>query len=325
MEVKYNSAWENSESPRVSIITPVYNRRKELPRALSSVETQSCQDFELIVIDDGSREEVDDILAGFMDKVSFPVAFIKKENGGVHTARNAGIRLSRGDYYLQLDSDDELVPDSVEIFLKAWDSIPRTLRHEYREVVGFCQDQSGVRIGGFVPEGINNLPFNQAKAIASSVDKGEKLGMLRGDIMRANLWPEPEGVTFVSEGLNWLILGSMYKSWYINDVVRIYHRETEVSYSNGVGKRSNQQLINSLYNNLWFINNGYRYGLNTKAVINKNLWYNIMRHLLHWRKSYPKYDWAKAGIKNNWQKLFSILLWFPSIFPALLYSRKHSK
>lgn len=325
MEMKTNRHWDSIADVEVSIITPVYNRRKELPRALVSIEKQTYCNFELIVVDDGSTEFIDDVMAVFMDRVTFPVAFIKKENGGVHTARNAGIRISRGKYYTQLDSDDELPPDSLKLFIDAWNSIPSEHRNEYREVVGFCEDQNGNRIGGHLPVGINELPFDQAKKMARLVEDGEKLGMLRGDIMRNNLWPEPEGVTFVAEGLNWLRLGYQYKSWFIDDIVRIYHMETEVSYTNVVGKRSDQKLVNELYNMLWFVNNGKKYGMPTKMQIEHILRYNMVKQLLRWRKVVLNYQWAKEGIISERNRICSILLWLPSIAAAYLSKYKHSE
>ena len=98
MNTEFNAIWSQC-SPRVSVITPVYNRREELPRTLRSVENQTYRNIEYIIVDDGSTLPVDDIVKDFMIKADFPVAFIKKQNGGVHTARNAGIRISRGNFF----------------------------------------------------------------------------------------------------------------------------------------------------------------------------------------------------------------------------------
>ncbi len=318
-----NEEWKKTE-PRVSIITPVYNRRMELPRALDSVKNQTYRNFEHIIIDDGSVINIDDIVDAYMKTVPFPVAYIKKPNGGVHTARNAGIKISRGKLIIPLDSDDELKPDCLKVLTEAWDKIPAEKIHEYWQVTAFCENHKGVRIGGHLPDGINQLPFNEAKYKAKSVEKGEKIGMLRGDLMRALPWPEPEGVNFVSEAVNWLRLDSQYLTWFVDDVVRIYHTDTENSLSNDGVKRDNQKLINMLYDRLWLVNNGGKFGQSNWMIIKNILWYCMLWHLLHWRRSYPNYIWVRKGIVNYQHRAFSYLLWLPAIFPAFLYQCKHS-
>lgn len=320
--VVYNKNWEDKPH-RVSIITPVYNRRKELPRAIASIEAQTNQNFEHIIIDDGSKESVDDIVKEYMERAPYPVAFIKKENGGVHTARNAGIRITRGELYLPLDSDDELTPNCVEVLTKAWDSIPQNEREQYQEVECFCKDQDGVRIGGHLPSDINKLSWAEAKAANISATEGERYGMLRGDLMRENLLPEPEGVTFVMEGILWMQLGHRFKSWFVDDALRIYHRETEGSYSNEGQKKSNQQVLNSLYNYLWLINNGEMFGQRRKQTLQNIVRYTSLCHVLKWRNCVPKYQWMKEGIKNHSCRFLKNLLWIPAIIPAFVYCKRH--
>lgn len=101
----------------MSVITPVFNRRDELPRALKTLESQTFRDIEHIVINDGSKEQLDDIIEEYMKRVDYPEAYITKENGGVHTARNAGIKISRGEMIAFLDSDDEFRPNFMSTFL----------------------------------------------------------------------------------------------------------------------------------------------------------------------------------------------------------------
>ena len=323
MDILFNDLWSNEVRalPTMSIITPVYNRRKELPRALESVVTQSYRDFEHIVIDDGSLESIDDIIKDYMCRSPFPIAFIKKENGGVHTARNAGIRVSRGKYMVFLDSDDELLPDCLQIYIDAWEGIPKQEYDDYRECNAFCVDQNGQRIGGHLPPGINRLPYLEAKGIAESVKKGEKHACYRSDIMKSNLCPEPEGVTFVREDILWLQLGIKFKTWFLDNEVRIYHTETEVSYMKNKGSRSDQQLVNELFNRMWLVNNGRKYGKTRIEVFYQMIRYSMINHILHWRNAYPVFSWVKEGFDSLWNRFLYYALWFPSFIPAIIYKR----
>lgn len=95
----------SNATPFFSIIVPVYNTVKELRRCTDSVLCQTCRDFELILVDDGSRDgsgELCDEIAAGDDRV----VCIHKENGGCSEARNTGIRAARGTYLLFVDSDD---------------------------------------------------------------------------------------------------------------------------------------------------------------------------------------------------------------------------
>lgn len=66
----------SDENPLVTILTPVYNRRKVLPRALAAVESQTYRNIEYIIVDDGSAESIDDIVIPFAERVDFPVLYL---------------------------------------------------------------------------------------------------------------------------------------------------------------------------------------------------------------------------------------------------------
>ena len=117
-KVIINDRWGNVDNPFLTVITPVYNRRNVLKRAIDSVERQSFRDIEYIIIDDGSTDSIDDIVEEFMESTELPVMFVKKNNGGVHTARNAGYKRARGKLILCVDSDDELKFNACEIFIR---------------------------------------------------------------------------------------------------------------------------------------------------------------------------------------------------------------
>ena len=93
------------DNPMFSIIVPVYNTEKELERCVRSVTCQSSGEFELILVDDGSKDSSGLMCDQFAAEDSRIVA-IHQENAGSSEARNTGIRAAKGDYLLFLDSDD---------------------------------------------------------------------------------------------------------------------------------------------------------------------------------------------------------------------------
>ncbi len=94
-----------------SVIIPTFNRAWTLGAAIDSVLAQSHDDFELIVVDDGSTDTTPDLLAAYGEKIRW----LHQKNRGVSAARNAGIRVSRGSLITFLDSDDRWLPEKLAI------------------------------------------------------------------------------------------------------------------------------------------------------------------------------------------------------------------
>ncbi len=102
-------------SPAVSVVIAAYNSARYISQALDSVKSQTFSDYEVIVVNDGSsdREELEQILRSH----PLPVIYISQENKGVSAARNAAIKIARGQFYAQLDADDQWTPDYLEVQL----------------------------------------------------------------------------------------------------------------------------------------------------------------------------------------------------------------
>ena len=100
--------------PEFSVIVPVYKVEKYLDRCICSILNQTFSDFELILIDDGSPDNSGAICDQYAAKDN-RVRVIHKENGGVSSARNAGLNAAQGTYIAFVDSDDEVAPDYIEL------------------------------------------------------------------------------------------------------------------------------------------------------------------------------------------------------------------
>jgi len=120
-------------APLITVIIPAYNYAYLLPRALDSVLAQWAEDIELLVVNDGSRDNTAEVLAEYQDR--YPqMQVVHQSNAGAAAARNHGIHLARGRYALLLDADDELLP-------KALDTL--------REVVA-SNPQAGLILGAYI-------------------------------------------------------------------------------------------------------------------------------------------------------------------------------
>ena len=98
----------------ISVIIPVFNRKDIVLEAIQSVLQQMPKNYEVIVVDDGSTDNT----ANYIESLNLPVHVIRKENGGVASARNAGIRIAKGEYIAFLDSDDLWLPGILKAQLE---------------------------------------------------------------------------------------------------------------------------------------------------------------------------------------------------------------
>jgi glycosyltransferase involved in cell wall biosynthesis len=102
-------------SPLFTIVVPVFNRAHLIERTLHSVLAQTCQDFEIVVVDDGSKDDIEAAIGRIGDP---RVRLIRQENGGGGAARNNGIENAIGQYIAFLDSDDLFMPDKLSRYTR---------------------------------------------------------------------------------------------------------------------------------------------------------------------------------------------------------------
>ncbi|HBR15679.1 MAG TPA: hypothetical protein DD723_09130 [Candidatus Omnitrophica bacterium] len=108
--------------PIVSVIIPSYNCAKYLPEALDSVVAQTYQDYEVIIINNGSSDNTEQIVQSYIQRFGPRFRYIYQENSGVSCARNAGIQTAQGKYLAMLDADDKWYPHRLAEGIKVIES-----------------------------------------------------------------------------------------------------------------------------------------------------------------------------------------------------------
>lgn len=102
----------------ISVVIPMYNSKDTIHRTLESIKNQTAlnQLCEIIVVNDGSSDNSFDIVKNYVEaNIELPIVVIDKPNGGVSSARNAGMKFAKGDWIALLDADDEWLPNKIEI------------------------------------------------------------------------------------------------------------------------------------------------------------------------------------------------------------------
>jgi glycosyltransferase involved in cell wall biosynthesis len=101
-------------TPRVSVIVPAYNAAGYLPHAIDSVLAQTYQDWEIVIVDDGSTDHTRAVVDSCRPRLQDKLQYIHQPNRGLPAARNAGIRAARGEFIALLDADDVWLPQRLE-------------------------------------------------------------------------------------------------------------------------------------------------------------------------------------------------------------------
>ena len=101
--------------PIISIIIPIYNAEKYLSTCIESILSQGFEDFELLLINDGSKDNSLSICNDYAQRDS-RIKVFDKPNGGVSSARNLGLDNATGEYVMFVDADDRLAPNALEMF-----------------------------------------------------------------------------------------------------------------------------------------------------------------------------------------------------------------
>lgn len=133
----------------ISVIIPLYNKKESIATALNSVLAQTYQDFEVMVVDDGSTDDGAAVVEGYTDP---RIRLIRQANAGVSAARNKGIAEAKGEYVAFLDADDEWMPEFLEEIVALQSEFPECKA----QATSYVQHMNGEKHGII----LNKLPFS---------------------------------------------------------------------------------------------------------------------------------------------------------------------
>lgn len=162
-----------------SVIVPVYNLQKYVRECIESVLTQTCPDFELIIVDDGSKDSSPDICAEYAAQDT-RIKFIRKENQGVNAARKTGLMAAQGEYVVFVDGDDFIEPTLLE-------KVKTALTNSEAEIV--CYDYNVYTDGKKIPQMNFNIKeqYYDCKSLQNEVFRW-LITAQNGERFSPNIW-----------------------------------------------------------------------------------------------------------------------------------------
>lgn len=215
----------------VSIIMPVYNSEKYLPKAIESVLNQTYKDFELLLVNDGSKDNSLSMCQAFADRDN-RIRIINKENGGLCSARNAGLDNATGEYIAFIDNDDEFDERYMEIAIKNLKEFDCDIFRCNRLRVQIYDNGNTKQDIGGVPNNITEPYVIDAEGLFADYYNIKKSGAMYGiwnGVYRAELFANIRFNTDIRfGGEDWLINLQLYEQAkrvvFVNDALYIYYR-----------------------------------------------------------------------------------------------------
>lgn len=205
-----------TESPVLfTVFTPTYNRAHTLPRTYESLKNQDCFCFEWLIVDDGSSDGTDKLVASWLEAENpFRIRYIYKKNGGMHTGYNTAFANITTELCVCIDSDDCLAPGAAGKIARAWE---RMRPMGYAGLMGLDADLEGNPIGTAFPEGMTDTTHG---AFYANGGRGDKKLVFRTDVVRQYPpYPEFEGENYVGLSCLFAMIDQDYRFGVVNEVL----------------------------------------------------------------------------------------------------------
>lgn len=202
---------------KLSVITPTYNRADKIVNLYNSLSEQTSKDFRWIIIDDGSVDGTEGIVGELRSKKNnFEIFYVKKENGGKHTALNLAFGLLDDGLAMIVDSDDYLIEDAVKTILQDWE------KYGGKKICGLCykkmREDGSDMCGSFVGE-VKIANYNDF--IINGRISGDKAEVFRADILKIRRYPSYKNERFLGEGVMWSKIAHDYDMVFINKPIYV--------------------------------------------------------------------------------------------------------
>ncbi len=200
-----------------SICTPTYNRKNLLENLYKSLLTQTNNDFEWIIIDDGSKDDTEEYVQKIIQENNkFKIRYYKQKNGGKHRAVNKGIEVAKGQVFAIVDSDDVLTENAVETIKKGFSEIKK-VNKKFAGVAFQRGKNKELAIGKTFKGEYIDAPSTERTRLKI---EGDKFEVFYTKILKENKFPEIENEKFMTEAILWTRIANQgyIIRWY-NDII----------------------------------------------------------------------------------------------------------
>jgi glycosyltransferase involved in cell wall biosynthesis len=257
---------------RQTIFTPTYNRANTLPRLYESIKSQQFKDFCWLIIDDGSRDETYALVKSWLKRDETKtiengfcglcydadwlfLTYIKKENGGKHTAQKMAYNIVETPYITEVDSDDAILPTTIQDFEESWIDI-ENFQTDIAKVSMFTRSHSG-NIRGFgnyiIPKDVPYIEAHWHEYVLRQHNHREYISSISVEKFKEcidySFFTISNGkpMKFISESILWSLIGKKYRTRILNKTGLTVYLDAENSILRG-----EQNYFNNMANDIYF-------------------------------------------------------------------------
>jgi glycosyltransferase involved in cell wall biosynthesis len=194
-------------------------------RVIESLQRQTFRDFEWIIVDDGSTDNIYTQIEPAINKHEFPIKFFRQgRNLGKPSAINLGVEKAEGEFFVIVDADDRMTDDALEVYYSTYNRLTEDIKGSIAVITANGKDQYGNFVGTGFP-----IPADGDMVISDIFEmryrykvKGDKCNCRKTDVMKE--FPFNTSVDkFVTENTVWFAIAAKYKAVFINRVLGIYY------------------------------------------------------------------------------------------------------
>lgn len=200
----------------ITIITPTYNRLKEITELYDSLCNQSNKNFVWIVIDDGSEDNTHTFFDKIIKSSNIKIEYYYKKNGGKHTALNYAFKKIKTKLFCVVDSDDYLIKDAIQIIKNNYD------KYKNDDIFGF------VYLKGYSIDNPTTVKFRDDEFVGDYIldiinkqPHGDRFEVFYTDLIKNNEFPVYKNEKFIGEGYFWNKISRNKRLVFINKVLYI--------------------------------------------------------------------------------------------------------
>jgi len=242
---------------RFSVFTATYNRAHLLDNVYKCLLNQTLKDFEWVIVDDGSMDNTEEVCRNFIAEGVLNIKYIRKENGGKHTAWRAATNVFEGQYVIGADDDDVYPAEMLEVLNCHWSNLEKQSDYaDYWEVKGRCAYADGNLVGKPLPETVFDSDYNSISyklKYRSEMQGCRKVEVLKNEAAVPMHFLYEENCSNFPEGIRWSRAARRYKTRFIDHILRIYNVGTEggLCAKNSGKERSSKKTYNTLVGSIY--------------------------------------------------------------------------
>ncbi len=289
----------------LTIITTTYNRAYCLHQVYESLLRQDCDDFVWLIIDDGSSDGTDKLVAGWQDEKKIDIEYYYKENGGMHTARNLAYEKVTTELNVIIDSDDWMTDDAVEKIVSFWREHGSD---KYAGIVSNNVSKKGEMIGTPLPQGVGDCTVTEL--FEKHGVKGDKKLIYRSELSKKYPYPEFPGEKFYPASYKFKLLDLEYTMLLMNEYTCVVdYNEDSMTFDKFAQYRSCSRGFAHYRNEMIRISRSPRY---------------IVKEMIHYIAE-SKLSKAERYILGSSKPLYALLCWPAGILYYAFITRTKRK